>query len=455
MKTYYGNLLFAAPNSGSGKTTVVLGILSALRARNISIQPYKVGPDYIDTAYHQTICEKPAINLDAFLLNDQQLQTTFEKYNHAQIAIIEGVMGLYDGIGTTSDASTASVAQAIHAPIILVIDARGMAASIAALIQGFQNYGKAPICGIILNRIRSQSHFELLKNIIERDTCLPCLGYLPYDETIEIPSRHLGILPPQELKNFKTILKKIQLSIEQNVDIDLLLNIACNHNQPINYIQKNVPFHIPCSIAVGLDPSMSFYYHDNLELLKESGALLHFFEPMHDTTLPPCDGLYLGGGFPEIFAEQLEKNISMRSAIKQAAEQGLPIYAECGGYMYLTNAITTQQQIRHAMCNVFSDVSCIIQKRLNPQFGYAKTMLLQNTPIGQRGFCYKNHEFHHSVMHSNTNPVYSSKKMSTGKTWTGGSLYKNCFGTYAHTLFRSNLHMLQSFLLYCQKYKMS
>lgn len=444
--------MFAAPHSGSGKTTIVLGILAALRARNISIQPYKVGPDYIDTAYHQEICEKSAINLDAFLLNDHQLQATFEKYNTSQIAIIEGVMGLYDGIGSSSEASTSSVAQAINAPVILIIDARGMATSIAAIIQGFQNYKQSPIRGIILNQIRSKSHFDLLKTIIERDTSLPCLGYLPYDEDIKIPSRHLGILPQQELSNLTTILKKIQTNIEQHIDLDTLLNISRTDQKRI-FITENISFNIPCNIAIGFDPSMSFYYYDNLKLLQQSGATLHFFEPMHDTTLPACDGLYLGGGFPEVFAEQLENNVPMRSAIKYAAEQGLPIYAECGGYMYLTNTIVTQQQTTYAMCDIFTDAACSMQKRLNPQFGYVETTLLKDTPIGQKGFCYKNHEFHHSVMTTKTNPIYSSKKVSNGNTWTGGSLYKNCFGTYAHTLFRSDLRMLQSFLSYCNNHK--
>lgn len=449
------SVIFSAISSGSGKTTVVLGVLHTLCSRGWRIRPYKVGPDYIDTEYHRQICGCDAINLDGFLLSENQVRRIFYEYNDQDLAIVEGVMGLYDGLGSTHRFSTADIAHQIDAPIILIMDARGMAATAAAIAKGMQSYQNTNIGGIIFNRMRSVSHYHILKTAIERDTGIPCLGYLPEDEALFIPSRHLGIVPHQELEGIERILSKLRQYMEKYIDLDRLVAIARAEPRAAQPIEQQIfPDPIPVTLAVAADSAFSFYYHDNLRMMERAGAKLVFFSPLDDADLPACDGVYLGGGFPEVFALQLEKNRAMRRAIFDFAQSGKPIFAECGGYMYLMDSIVMADGKKYEMCGVFKG-SAQMQKKLNMQFGYVESELLHDTPIGKKGKRFRNHEFHHSEIVSDAPPIYTSKKISTGRQWQGGHQVKNCFGTYSHIYFRSDLDIMHRFLLSCRERSLS
>ena len=440
-------IVFSAVSSGSGKTTFVLGILRALCARGWRIRPYKIGPDYIDTEYHRQICQCSAINLDGFLLSGDQMQSIFLEYHDQDISVIEGVMGLHDGLGSTRQFSTASVAKQIGAPVVLIMDARGMAATAAAIVNGMQDDQSVTIQGVLFNRIRSSSHYQILKEAVERDAGIPCLGYLPEDAELTIPSRHLGITPHQEMAGIEYTLNRLQHYSEKYIELDRLVEIAkCGLSYPASPL--TIPYTIPVTIAVAYDPAFSFYYADNLRLMEKFGANLVFFSPLGDAALPKCDGIYIGGGFPELFAKPLEENRTMRNQIYAFAQSGKPIFAECGGYMYLMDKMVTHNQAEYAMCGVFRGKACM-QNKLNAQFGYVETELLHDTSIGKKGKKFRSHEFHHSAMISNELPQYESTKISTGRQWQGGHLVKNCFGTYSHIYFRSDLSLLYQFLSSC------
>lgn len=442
-------ILLAAPHSGSGKTTVTIGLLRALVARGLRVQPFKVGPDYIDTAYHSHICGLSAVNLDAYLLGEANLRSLFAEYeadDENGICVIEGVMGLYDGLGSGSEASSAHVARLVGAPVVLVMDAKGMAATAAALVQGLACFGPADIRGVIFNNISGERHYRLLKENVEENTGIRCLGFLPRDESLRIHSRHLGILPQAELEGAERLFGRAQELTQAHVDIDGLLEIA-RQAPPITAQVLQLDFFRPCKIAVAMDKAFSFYYADNLRLLEKAGAELIFFSPMHDECLPECDGAYIGGGFPEVFAQRLEENAGMRESIRGAVQAELPLYAECGGYMYLTEAIITKEGERYEMCGVFAGQA--EQGRcLNGRFGYIQSRLLQDTLIGAAGFTYRNHEFHHSRIKS-AEPAYEARKESSGAVWRCGAVSRNAFGTYAHAYFRTDLRMVARFLEIC------
>ena len=338
-------LVIAGTHSGVGKTTITLGIMAALKSREHSIQPFKVGPDFIDPGYHESICRVPSRNLDGWMLSKSyNLRTFYQQSTDKDIAIVEGVMGLYDGARSNSEeGSTAQIAKWIKAPVILVVDARGMSRSVAALVYGFEQYDKrTSIAGIILNRVGSEKHYRWLKEVIEQKCRAPVIGYLPRDLAISIPERHLGLVTSTENRLGKRYVRKLSNLVEQYIDLKLLLKQAASVNTvkySAKFTKKSVA--IPkqkntVRIGVASDEAFCFYYRDNLDMLKQCGARLLYFSPLKDTVLPEnLAGIYLGGGYPELFASQLENNVLMRRAIKEFAIAGGVIYAECGGLMYL------------------------------------------------------------------------------------------------------------------------
>ncbi|QZY57372.1 cobyrinate a,c-diamide synthase [Crassaminicella profunda] len=452
--------VLAGTQSGVGKTTISIGIMAALKKRGMNVQPFKVGPDYIDPAFHTFVTENKSRNLDSWMLDEACVKKLFVKNAmNKQISVIEGVMGLYDGYGVKKDeGSTAHVSKIMKAPVILIINGKGMSSSAAAQVLGYKLYDEGvDIKGVIINNISGDAHYDLLKESIERDTKIKCVGYLKPNENIELKSRHLGLIPSVEVKNLERKIDEIAQMVEETMDLDELLTIA-NHaekmdDQPEKI--KRVVDHV--NIGVPLDNAFNFYYEDNLDLLKELGANLVYFSPLKDRELPKnLQGLYIGGGFPEIFAKELEENTSMRNSIKEAIEKGLPTYAECGGLMYLSKAITTLEGKKYSMVNIFH-TEARMTKRLQ-RFGYVHVNIEKPCAIAKEKKSTKGHEFHRSMVenHEESEYVYGVDKIRNGKvikTWQCGLKKYNALGAYAHIHFYSNISIANDFVKNCLYFK--
>ena len=446
-------IVVAAPHSGSGKTTFCMGLMAALVNRGMVVQPCKVGPDYIDTAYHTRICGRPAANLDGWLLGEEVLRQVFlRRCQDADIAIIEGVMGLYDGMGDTAELSTAQVARWVDAPVLLVVDARGMAASAAALVQGFQRYDpRVNLAGVVFNNVGTAAHYELLRRAVERDCRVRCLGWLPHARNGEISSRHLGILPAGELADADGRIQRLAELVEEHIDLDAIVELSAGVPTGLPAPEKAYEQQ-PCRLAVARDKAFNFYYEDGLDVLAAMGAELIHFSPLQDGALPPaCDGVYIGGGFPEMFAGQLQANASMRRSIAAASAAGMPIYGECGGFMYLTQAIVDGEGRRHEMCGALPGVATL-GKRLSRQFGYVEVTQQVDTPLGPAGLRYRAHEFHHSAIDAQQT-VHSVRKAANGARWSGGMLAGNTLGCYTHAHFAGEPQLAAHLLQACRAYR--
>ena len=358
-------IVLAGATSGVGKTSITCSIIHALQKQGYSVQPFKVGPDYIDPSYLSSISKHEAYNLDVWLMGKNQLLNSFISNSQSDISVIEGVMGYYDGFGGDSNyASTHHVASITKSPVILVLDASKTSRSIAATALGFQKFHRnSRISGIILNKIGSKKHEILCRNALEK-TKIPIVGVIPKNPLLNIESRHLGLISTLDRKTLKNQIEKISKIISEHLDINQIIKILKN---PIDLPKKPKPIHkkTKTTIAVALDTSFNFYYQDNLEALCREGANLKFFSPVKDKKIPKCDGLYIGGGFPEILGNSLEKNQTMKKTIKKFAEDNLPIYAECGGLMYLTKSIVNANK-KYKMVGLFDAETKMTKKmRLN------------------------------------------------------------------------------------------
>jgi len=332
-------LVVAGATSGVGKTSITSAIIYGIKKRGYSVQAFKVGPDYIDPSYLSAISGNDTRNLDVWLMGENELVQSFVKNSASDISIIEGVMGYYDGFGgKTNYASTHHVASLVKSPTVLILDASRTARSIAATALGFAKFHRnSRIVGMILNKIGSKKHENMCRQALA-NLKIPILGsILKNSDSME--SRHLGLIPVKEQKSLQNKIRKISREISDSLDIDKILQICKNIPQLPKVQQKK--FKNPtATVAVALDSSFNFYYHDNLEALRREGAKLKFFSPVSDKKIPKCDLIYIGGGFPEVLGQSLERNTTMRNLIKKHAEEGMPIYAECGGLMYLTKSIS-------------------------------------------------------------------------------------------------------------------
>ncbi|WP_350342828.1 cobyrinate a,c-diamide synthase [Proteinivorax tanatarense] len=436
-------ILIAGTSSGVGKTTISLGIMAALKKRQKAVAPFKVGPDYIDPSFHKFVTDSYSINLDSYLLEEEILQYLFRKnLKHKDIAVIEGVMGLYDGSSCEKNpGSTAHIAKTLKAPVILVIDGKAMSNSAAAMVLGYKMYDQqVEIKGVIVNKVSGDAHYQLIKEAIEKNTGIPCLGYLPAKEGLTLESRHLGLVLPKEVSNLNTKLEEITSLIEKHINLDKLEEIA---NKDKLIIPQNPASHLKgiakgINIGIAKDEAFNFYYRDNLTLLEELGAKLIYFSPIHDEKLPRgLDALYFGGGFPEVFAQELEDNIEFRKSLKTLLSQGLPAYAECGGLMYLTNRIVDLDGNHNEMVGFFS-TSSHMTKRLQ-RFGYVHVKTKSSFKI-------KGHEFHRSKIEdkSSLNYFYDVLHVRKKHSWKCGLHKKNTLAGYPHFHFYSNLNLVKN-----------
>ena len=384
-------LVIAGSTSGVGKTSITSAIIYGLKKRGYTVQPFKVGPDYIDPSYLSSISNNETKNLDVWLMGFGELVMSFVRSSTSDISIIEGVMGYYDGFdGKTNHASTHHVATLLKAPVILILDASKTSRSIAATALGFIKFHRnTRISGIILNKIGSKKHDMLCRHALE-NLNIPIIGSIPRISNNTLESRHLGLIPVTEQKQLQKKIKGISKQIADYLDFEKIIKIS-KHVDRLPKIKLQKFKKIETIIAVALDSSFNFYYHDNLEALRREGAKIKFFSPLSDTKIPNCDCIYIGGGFPEILGKKLSQNNTMKKSIKQAAENGTPIYAECGGLMYLTKSIKNQNQ-KYKMIGLFDAETEMTKKMtLNYTDGRITSNCLISSP---RNF--HAHEFHYS-----------------------------------------------------------
>ncbi|MGY5151562.1 MAG: cobyrinate a,c-diamide synthase [Candidatus Nitrosopumilus sp. bin_6a] len=430
-------IVIAGATSGVGKTSITCSIIYSLQKNGFSVQPFKVGPDYIDPGYLSSISKHETYNLDAWLMGKNHLLNSFILNSKSDISVIEGVMGFYDGYGGNSNyASTHHVASLTKSPVLLVLDASKTSRSIAATALGFLKFHRnSCIAGIILNKIGSKKH-ELLCRTALAETKIPIVGVIPKNPLLEMPSRHLGLISTLENKVLKIQIQKVAKIISEYIDINKIIKIA--KNSP-TLIKKLKPIHkkVETTIAVALDTSFNFYYQDNLEALRREGANLKFFSPVKDKKIPKCDGLYIGGGFPEILGDSLSKNQTMKKLIKKLSEDNLPIYAECGGLMYLTKSISSQNK-KYKMIGIF-DAETKMTKKM--KLNYTKGKIISNNPISEKLHDFHGHEFHYSELDSispDSKFAYSLEIGDGIRKQQDGLIQDNTLASYGHLYFDSS-----------------
>jgi cobyrinic acid a,c-diamide synthase len=431
-------IVIAGVTSGVGKTSVALGIMYGLKKRGLRVQPFKVGPDFIDPSYHSLITNRKSRNLDVWMMGKKGVIECFASAcQDTDVAVIEGVMGLYDGLSGKSDyASTAHVAKILDAPIVLVADASKGARSIAAIILGFLHFDrKVQIKALILNKVAGERHAKYITDALAGAVKVPVIGILSRNSQIHMQERHLGLVPALELRAAKgQTISRTARYIAQSIDLDRVLSACSSTPLPEAHYTPERPAKV--RIAVALDESFNFYYADNLVALKRSGAKLVFFSPVKDEKLPyGVHGLMLGGGFPEVLADKLEKNRSMVSSIRRAVNEGMPVYAECGGLMYLTRSISGYRGERKArkMAGIV-DADTVMTGRL----------ILNYTEAGCTGSIFgttllRGHEFHYSSIENIAEDSRFAYSMKKGKGITdnrdGFIIDDNSLAAYMHVHF--------------------
>ncbi len=392
-------LVIAGTHSGVGKTTVTLAILAALTTRGRRVQPFKTGPDFIDPSHHSAATGRLSRNLDGWMLGEAVNRAIFARAAaDADISIIEGMMGLFDGsLPVNEIGSTAELAKQLDAPVLLVIDGSAMARSAAAMVSGYARFDPAlRVAGVLFNRVSSEGHYKLLKEAVEQETDVVAVGYLRPDPAVTISDRHLGLVTAME-QGTGELYGRLAKTAEETVDLDRVETLARSCRELTAAPQPVMRHHgRMVRIGVAQDLAFCFYYPDNLELLEAEGAELVKFSPMNDQVLPDVDMLYLGGGYPELHGERLASNVSMRRAIRQFAERGGTIYAECGGMMYLTQAIRDFAGRSYEMVGLFP-AEAVMQKQ-GLTMGYRTMEVSQDCILGATGANARGHEFHYSTL---------------------------------------------------------
>lgn len=449
-------LVIAGERSGVGKTTVTLALLAALRRRSSWVQSFKVGPDYIDPMFHHAVTQRPCRNLDPVLTSEAYVQQCFAQHcMTAEYALVEGVMGLFDGASGVEDwASTAHIARLLNLPILLVLDCSRLSRSVAAIVHGYRTFDpRLQLAGLVLNRVGSDRHLDLLKAALE-PLQLPILGVLRRQDDITIPDRHLGLVPTAELTQLTTLIDRLAHLAETCFDWTRLLPLlqAPADHVTTDALAADLP---PASVKLALahDRAFSFYYPDNLDLLQQLGAELMPWSPLSDPALPPdVQGLYFGGGFPEVFAAELAANQSARTAVQQAIQTGMPTYAECGGLMYLSEAIEDFAGNTWPMVGVLP-TTAKMGDRL--KLGYRRATALRDSPLLPAGSIVCGHEFHRShLSHLPSEPLFDLQQYDTTtpigcEGWQVAQVHVS----YLHLHFGATPEIPRRFLQQCQNFR--
>ena len=446
-------LLIGAAGSGCGKTTFVCGLLQALFDAGRNPVSFKCGPDYIDPMFHTEVLGVPSRNLDLFFTEEETVRYLMAKHaDKCDMAVVEGVMGYYDGLAGISDrASSFHLAEATETPTVLLVDGRGKSLSLLAEIKGFLDFRKnSGISGIILNRISGMIYPEL-KQLMEEQLPVTVYGYLPKLEECSLESRHLGLVTAQEIKDLQSIIQRLADQIKKTVDLQGLMDLA-DRAKPLTFekIQLPKPLSEPVSIGVAKDRAFCFYYQDNLELLEELGAKLIPFSPVEDDSLPQgISGLIFGGGYPELYLPRLSGNRSMRNQIRQAVEGGMPCLAECGGFMYLHRQLLDRKGNPYPMVGLIDGESYPTEKL--GRFGYVTLTARKDNLLCDKGGQLKGHEFHYWDSTQSGDGFYAKKPLRN-RAWNCVVAEDNLFAGYPHIYFYSDPQAARRFVQACDKY---
>ncbi|MFB2833661.1 cobyrinate a,c-diamide synthase [Floridanema evergladense] len=450
------SLIIAGERSGVGKTTVTLALLATLKHRNLAVQSFKVGPDYIDPMFHHYVTGKPCRNLDPVLSSESYVKECFSRHiQGVEFALVEGVMGLFDGVkkGTGEEdkffASTAHIARLLDLPVLLVIDCSRLSGSVAAIAQGYSTFDpRIKIAGLILNRVGSDRHLELLTDAL-LPLNLSILGVLRREDDIAIPDRHLGLIPTVELPQMNAVIDKLAHLGETCFNWEKLLPMLKSPEVKLKP-QSPVPSpQSPVRIAIAQDKAFNFYYQENLDLLQKLGAELVFWSPLNDTTLPKnVQGFYFGGGFPEVFAQQLSDNLLIKEAVKKAILTGTPTYAECGGLMYLCEEIIDFSGNSYPMLGILPTKA---EMGSHLTLGYRQATALQDSPIIPAGTTIWGHEFHRSSLSKTPEkPLFKVKGFSANLVNEEGWKLYNIHASYIHLHFGDRPKIPTRFLQQCR-----
>jgi cobyrinic acid a,c-diamide synthase len=448
-----------------GKTTVATGLIGALKKKGLKVQPFKVGPDYIDGGYHTAVADRPSRHLDSWLTSPRTVLEIFENNcKDADVAVIEGFMGLFDGItrvvdGAQDFGSTAQIAQILKANIVLVLDVTGMRMNAATVVHGFKSFNeKVNVKSVILNNVRSQQQAEWMKQTIESATKVPVVGLIPYSEEIFLPTRLGGLIPIPEKETLKTTLAKLVEYVGERVDIDKILDVAKNAEELPDIDSAAFPSQQrgkKVRLGLAFDEAFNFYYPTNIDLLRAYGAETVFFSPIHDKTLPSnLDGLYLPGGFPDAMAEQLARNQTMRKSIKAAAEDGMPIYSEHGGSLYLTKSIADFEGSTFPMVGALPG-KAVMEKKLQALDSTLMETINDNL-LNQKGSIIHGHEYHFSKIIDVPKDAKFAFKMCIGKGTDGkheGWMEHNVMALQGHLNFAFSKEFAENLIKRCEQHR--
>jgi cobyrinic acid a,c-diamide synthase len=447
-------LLVSGTASGVGKTTVALAIMAGLRRRGLVVQPFKCGPDFLDTGHHTRISGRVSRNLDTWMLGAEANESVLQSASRgADVLVAEGMMGLFDGKSGSSEAgSSAEIAKLLKLPVVLVVDASKTARSIAAVVLGFEMFDPGlRLSGVILNRVASEGHYEMLRAAIESTCKTKILGWLPREPAITIPERHLGLQGVGEVAESSkdATIDTLAGLAERHFDLDALLGLQCGMEiaEVASSLDESVSHGDTVRVGVPSDHAFSFYYEDNLDLLRKQGVEIVRFSPLHDCALPPdLDGLYFGGGYPELHAEQLSSNRQMIEDVRAFAASGRPMYAECGGMLYLADSLTAADGSNYAMAGVLPLSMQMTDKLVH--FGYVTVEFTEDCLLGCAGTVVRGHSFHYSRISSQGEVAtnYRVRYSMSGREELEGFRLRNVLASYIHLHFRTNSTIAENFV---------
>ena len=446
-------IVLAGVSSGVGKTTVVTGLLRVLRDQGLAVQPFKVGPDYIDPGFHEKAAGRDSYNLDTWLVPEERLVSTFcTLAGDADLSVIEGVMGLFDG-GAAGVSSTAHIARLLQAPVVLVMNCRSMGQSAAAVALGYREYAPdVEIAGVILNQLGSDNHEQIIREAMA-GIGMPVLGALHRTDALQTPERHLGLTPVTETET-DALIAHMAETVGAGLDLAAIRSVA--ESAPVLFpeTEETAGEKAPVRIGVAKDEAFTFYYPTSLSALAEKGAELIPFSPLADETIPDVDGLLFGGGFPEMFLEKLAANVSLKTSIKNARDAGMPIFAECGGLMYLCREIFDFEEKEYEMVGLVPAV-CRMQKKLQ-RVGYVTAKALRESILAQAGETLRGHEFHFSTMEPDASDfpwayelMGSRQKEAHREGYAAGAV----LASYLHINFDGSPAAADRFLSACRAYR--
>jgi cobyrinic acid a,c-diamide synthase len=452
-------ILLTGTSSRAGKTVISIGLMRALVKRGYKVQPYKIGPDFIDPSFHFFATGRVSRNLDGYMMTPGDMLGTFQRnFKDADIAVIEGTMGLYDSHDALDEkGSTAEASKILKAPVVLIANVERIARTAAAFVLGYKLFDrKVDIQGVILNRLGNPRHAGKARLAVEKLAGMRVLGVVPRDAKIEIPERHLGLVPAYEKKNIELLFDNLAKIVEEHVDVDALIEIAeaapeLKDREENSIFRPKRKFDVTMGIVK--DKAFTFYYQDVIDAFAASCSSMSYIDALKDSSLPEIDALYIGGGFPEVFASQLEKNTSLREDIQEFCEAGKPVYAECGGLMYLGEKLITKEGEEYGMVG-FLPLDTKMEQRFQA-LGYARRVAVKDNPICRKGDTLVGHEFHYSKVKLRGKVEYAYKT-SRGRGVDGvhdGILKKNTLAGYLHLHVLSYPRMVRNFLALAEKMK--